>query len=102
MSSVRHLSKTNMSSYSKSNVHSNGRIFVKPLGNEQPTQITFTLQWYSFYGVVAQWCNRLILQPEQSGGVGSKPGGAPPLERHDKGWRTRVVPSYFCDPSARR
>ena len=39
-------------------------------------------------GVVAPWCNPLTLQPEQSGGVGSSPGRAPPLERHDKGSRT--------------
>ena len=36
-------------------------------------------------GIVAQWCNPLTFQPEQSGGVGSIPGRAPPLERHDKG-----------------
>ena len=53
-------------------------------------------------GVVAQWCNPLILQPEPSGGVGSKPGRASPLERHDKGSRTRLALSYFCDPSAWR
>ena len=41
-------------------------------------------------GVVAPWCNPLTLQPEQSGGVGSSPGRAPPLERHDKGLRTRL------------
>ena len=39
--------------------------------------------WVFFEGVVAQWCNLLTLQPEQSGGAGSKPGRAPPLERHD-------------------
>ena len=55
-----------------------------------------------FEGVVAQWCNPLTLQPEQSGGVGSKPGRAPPLERHDKGSRTRLALSYFCDPTAWR
>ena len=32
-------------------------------------------------GVVAPWCNPLKLQPEQSGGVGSSPGRAPPLWR---------------------
>ena len=41
-------------------------------------------------GVVAPWCNPLTLQPEQSGGVGSNPGRAPPLERHDKGSRNRL------------
>ena len=51
-------------------------------------------------GVVVQWCNPLTLQPE--GGVGSKPGRAPPLERHDKGSRTRFALSYFCDPSTWR
>ena len=41
---------------------------------------------HTFIGVVAQWCNPLTLQPEQSGGVGSKSGRAPPpVERHDKG-----------------
>ena len=53
-------------------------------------------------GVVAQWCNPLTLQPEQSGGVGSIRGRAPPLERHDKGSRIRLAPSHFCDPSALR
>ena len=52
--------------------------------------------------VVAPWCNPLTLQPEQSGGVGSSPGRAPPLERHDKGSRTRLGLLYFCDPSAWR
>ena len=55
-----------------------------------------------FEGVVAQWCNPLTLQSEQSGGVASIPGRAPPLERHDKGSRTRLVLRYICDPSARR
>ena len=54
----------------------------------------------SLEGVVAPWCNPLTLQPEQSGGVGSSPGRAPPLERHDKGSRTRLGLLYFCDPSA--
>ena len=53
-------------------------------------------------GVVAQWCNPLTLKLEQSGGVGSIPGKTPPLERHDKGSRTRLALSYFCDPSAWR
>ena len=53
-------------------------------------------------GVVAPWCNPLTLQPEQSGGVGSSPGRVPPLERHDKGSRTRLGLLYFCDPSAWR
>ena len=51
-------------------------------------------------GVVAQWCNPLTLQPEQSGGVDLRRGRAPPLERHDKGSRTRLGLSYFCDASA--
>ena len=44
---------------------------------------------------MAQWCNLLILQPEQSGGVGSihSPGRAPPLECHDKGSHTRLATS---------
>ena len=53
-------------------------------------------------GVVAPWCNPLTLQPEQSGGMGSNPGRATPLERHDKGSRTRLGQLYFCDPSAWR
>ena len=56
----------------------------------------------SIEGVVAPWCNPLTLQPEPSGGVGSSPGRAPPLERHDKGSRTRLGLLYFCDPSAWR
>ena len=52
--------------------------------------------------VVAPWCNPLTLQPKQSGGVGSSPGRAPPLERHDKGSRTGLGLLYFCDPSAWR
>ena len=63
-------------------------------------------EWFSntcrIEGVVAPWCNPLTLQPEQSGGVGSSPGRAPPLERHDKGSRTRLGLLYFCDPSAWR
>ena len=55
-----------------------------------------------FEGVVAPWCNPLTLQPEQSGGVGSNPRRAPPLERHDEGSRTRLSLLYFCDPSAWR
>ena len=53
-------------------------------------------------GVVVPWCNPLTLQPEQSGGVGSIPCRAPPLECHDKGSRTRLGLLYFCDPSAWR
>ena len=53
-------------------------------------------------GVVAQWCTPLALKPEKSGGVGSSPGKAPPLERHEKGSRTRLGLLYFCDPSAWR
>ena len=49
---------------------------------------------------MAQWCNPLTLKPEQSGGMGSSPGRTPSLERHDKGWRTRSVMLYFCDPGA--
>ena len=56
----------------------------------------------SLEGVVAPWCNPLTLQPEQSGGVGLYPGRAPPLERHDKGSRTRLGLLYCCDPSAWR
>ena len=55
-----------------------------------------------FEGVVAQWCNPLTWKPEQSDRVGSRRGRASPLERHDKGSRTRLALSYFCDPSAWR
>ena len=61
----------------------------------------FTLQLI-FEVVVAQWCNRLTLKPEQSGRVGSRRDRASPLERHDKGSRTRFALSYFCDPSSLR
>ena len=45
---------------------------------------------------MAPWCNPLTLQPEQSGGVGSNPGRAPPLERHDKGSiRSALFPPPF-------
>ena len=53
-------------------------------------------------GVVAQWCNPLTLQSEQSRRVGSIPGRAPPLERHDKGSRTRLALRYFRDTSSWR
>ena len=52
--------------------------------------------------VVAQWCNPLTLQSEQSGGVGSIPGRAQPLECHDRGSRTRLTLSYFCNRSVWR
>ena len=52
-------------------------------------------------GVVGPWCNSLTLQPEQSGGVGSSPGKAPLLERHDKGSRTQLGLLYFCDPPSK-
>ena len=48
-----------------------------------------------YEGVVAQWCNPLTLQPEQSGGVGSSPGRAPPLERHDKGSADSIRSALF-------
>ena len=51
---------------------------------------------------MAQWCDPLTLQSEQSGGVGSILKRAPPLERHDKESRARLKLSYFCDPSAWR
>ena len=51
-------------------------------------------------GVVAQWCDPLTLQPEQSGKVGSIPGRASPLERHDKVSWTRLTLRHFCDPNA--
>ena len=66
------------------------------------TETLIPLNQTSHEGVVAPWCNPLTLQPEQSGGVGSSPGRAPPLERHDKGSRTRLGLLYFCDPSAWR
>ena len=48
--------------------------------------IIMVIMIYADEGVVALWCNPLTLQPEQPGGVGSSPGRAPPLKRHDK-WR---------------
>ena len=68
----------------------------------QNVKFAFTKISLKFEGVVAPWCNPLTLQPEQSGGVGSSPGRAPPLERHDKGSQTRLGLLYFCDPSAWR
>ena len=44
----------------------------------------------------------LTLQPEQSGGVGSIPGRAPPLERHEKSLQTLLSYSHLCNPSAWR
>ena len=44
-----------------------------------------------FQVVVAQWCNPLTSQPQQSRGVGSISGRATPLERHDdKGLGTLI------------
>ena len=57
--------------------------------NVDNTQILL-MKIEDFEGVVAPWCNPLTLQPEQSGGVGSSPSRAPPLERHDKGSRTQL------------
>ena len=67
---------------------------LKNLPSPTPSE---SLQYW-FQGVVAQWCNPLTSKPEQSGGVGSKRGRASPFERHDKGSRTRLALSYFCDP----
>ena len=50
-------------------------------------------------GVLVPCSNPLTLQPEQPGGRGSNPTST--FERHDKGSRTRLALSYFCDPSAR-
>ena len=56
---------------------------------------TDTIISYIFItGVVAEWCNPPTLQPEKSGGVSSIPCRAPPLERHNKGWRTRLGHSH--------
>ena len=55
-----------------------------------------------YEGVVAQWCNPLMLKPEQSGEVGSRRDRASPPERHDRGQQTRLALSYFCDLSAWR
>ena len=46
--------------------------------------------------------NPLALQSEQSDGAGSIPGRTPPLESHDKGSRTRLALSYFCNNRAGR
>ena len=54
---------------------------------------------YNAQGVVAQWCNPLTLQSEQSGGVGSIPSRIPTLENHKMGSQTRSALSYFCNPS---
>ena len=51
-------------------------------------------------GVVAPSCDPLTLQQELSGGVGSIPDRTPPLERNDKGSRTRLGLLCFCDPIA--
>ena len=51
---------------------------------------------------MAQWCNPVTLQLEQSGGVGSIPSKTPPFERHEKGSRTRLGLFCFYDPSAWR
>ena len=47
---------------------------------------------------MAQWCNPLTLQQEQSGGVGLIPGTASPLEHHEKGSQTWLALNYFCNP----
>ena len=71
--------------------------------------IQAVLQLYTYFsitnwslGVVAQWCNPLTWKPEQSGGVRSRRDRASPLKHHDKGSRTRLALSYFCDPSTWR
>ena len=51
--------------------------------------------------LVAQWCNPLTLQPEQSGGVGSIPGRAPPLECRDHGRGSSIVKVPGDVPPAR-
>ena len=66
------------------------------------SQMEFHCERVDTEGVVAQWCNPLTLKSEQSGGVGSRRDRASPLERHEKGSRTRLALSYFCDPSAWR
>ena len=48
---------------------------------------SYTPFFQNFKPVVAQWCNCLILQPEESGRVGLIHGRALSLERHDKGSR---------------
>ena len=48
---------------------------------------------------MAQWCKPVTLQPEQSGGVGSRRGRASPLERHDKGSRTRLAQATSANPA---
>ena len=53
-----------------------------------------------FYeGVVAPWCNPLTLQPEQPGEMGSSPGRAPPLKRHNKGRGFDLVCSTSAIPA---
>ena len=50
-------------------------------------------------GAVAQGCNTLTLQPDLTGGMGSIPDRAPPLERHDEESRTGLSLPYFSDHS---
>ena len=68
------------------------------------SSVIFKDCYNDLYSIVAQWCNPLNLKPEQSGcqsgRVGLIPDRTPPLERHDKGSRTRLGLLYFCDPSA--
>ena len=61
--------------------------------------VRLTPKFSKIEGAVPQWCNTLTLQPEQLGGISSIPGKDPPLERHDKGSRNRLVLCYFCDPT---
>ena len=47
-----------------------------------------------------QWCNHVNLQPEQSGGQGSLPCRAPPLEHRDKQKQTGLSLLNFGNPRA--
>ena len=47
-------------------------------------------------GAVAQWCNPLTLQPEQSVGVGLILDRTSPLEHHDKGPWNRLRPQSLA------
>ena len=79
----------NLSMMARSTVKPTVHAF-KLMADDRPCSPPFSLLYFThgFESILVQWCNPLTLQPEQSGGVGSKPGRAPPLERHDMWLRT--------------
>ena len=66
----------------------------------QPAWFAGAISWLALEDVVAQLCNPLTLQSEQSDRVGSIPSRPLPLGRYDKGSGTQLVLHYFWDPSA--